>query len=230
MFCKGTILFLQFPHESRTRLLHQGTVLDVSPGAFQAMFEEEKLPIAAGQELMIYFDRQGKFLKQPARVIVVHDPASTETTPADPAAEQGGDDSVPMAQAIGLVCALQPVGQPVSAESRQSYRVSTVISDRRAELNGEMCKLLDVSASGYAVISRKQYKFGQILEGAVTLHHETFRGQVCVQSIRELGEGRYRYGLYCAEDRAQRGGLKEGLPKLTMALQIEQLRRRSGVA
>ena len=230
MLGKGTNVFLQFPQEARTRLLHQGTVVDLAPDAFQAIFDEDSLPLEAGQELMIYYETQRKFMKQSVRVIAVHGGGALTDAIAVATEDNGAEATTATVVCAGLAAALALVGQPCSAESRQCYRVSTAVSDHRAELAGEDCKLLDVSATGYAVLSKKVHKVGQVLDGAVMLRRETFRGRVCVQSVKDLGSGRFRYGLYCADERTRIGGLKEGLPKLTMDLQLEQLRRRSGAA
>src|SRR6186997_2849288 len=106
MLTKDTVIFLQFPHESRTRLLHQGVVLDISPGAFQAMFEEESLPLCVGQELLIYFSQQRQFLKQSARVLVIHRDVAFPFVP--PGADEQAE-STAVAVATGLVAALEPV-------------------------------------------------------------------------------------------------------------------------
>jgi hypothetical protein len=228
MLGKGTIVFLQFPQEARTRLLHQGTVVDLAPGAFQAIFDEDTLPLDAGQELMIYYETQRKFVKQAVRVVAVHGGGALTDAITVAQENETSDAATATVVCAGLAAALALVGECCSAESRQCYRVSTAVSDHRAELAGENCKLLDVSATGYAVLSTKVYKVGQVLDGAVMLRRETFRGRVCIQSAKDLGRGRFRYGLNCADERTRAGGLKEGLPKLTMDIQLEQLRRRSG--
>jgi len=226
MLSKGTAIFLQFPNEGSRRILHSGKIVECHDGVTAAaVFEEEKLPISAGLDLTLFYEWQRKFVQQPARIDAI-----LEAT-----AQQGGDAEVVLGtpddpRPWGIKAALTASGEPVSAESRQCYRVSTAISERYAEIEGEKCKLMDVSATGYAVMTKKKFEVGSILGGAVTVDGRQFSGLISIQNARDLGSGRFRYGLYCADPKISKGNLKDGLPQLSMAIQREQLKRRSGAA
>ncbi len=143
-------------------------------------------------------------MKQPARLDAV-----------------GQDDPTP-------VVGFQTTGEPVSAESRERFRVSTVMADLTAAVGAEAeCKLLDVSTSGFAIEATQRYEVGQVV--SVTLRYQggEFSGKARVQSIRELDLGRIRYGLHAVEDRASGGELRKGQQYISAAVEREQLRRRA---
>ena len=58
----------------------------------------------------------------------------------------------------------------------------------------------------------------------------TYTGKACVQSVRDLGGGRTRYGLHCVRYLEAKGTLAEGLQRASMRIQREQLRRLAGSA
>ncbi len=89
----------------------------------------------------------------------------------------------------------------------------------------DQCPLLDVSCTGFSVISSRKYAIGTIVEAKLTHEGEEYCGRVSVQSIRDLGKGRIRYGLYCLEDKTFAGNMPRGLQLMTALLQSEQLRR-----
>src|SRR5438552_10795041 len=178
MLGNGLAVFIQFPEESGKRILHSGKIVQCNDGAMAAVFEEAKLPLVAGQELTVFYEHQRKFVKQPARIDAIlqssSDPGVVVGTPDDP-------------RTWGIKAALTVIGEPVSAESRQSYRVSTAASDRWAQIGGEKCKLMDVSATGYAVMTKKFFDVGKTLAGLITVDNQPFTGEVSIQNARDLG-------------------------------------------
>ena len=204
MLSIDTRFFVSVPDESRQRILHPATVIEVDQDTYVAELEEKDIPLGAEQPIVVYYEIRGEFMQQPGTV-TAYSPADTQK-----------HDRV----------SLTTSGQPVSAESRQCYRVSTVTADMAVAIDGDdHCPLTDVSVTGLSFISANPYEAGKIVP--VRLEHDraSFEGGACVQSTKPLGSDRTRYGLYCVEQRADAGNLNKGLNQISMAVQREQLRR-----
>ena len=209
MLSQGDLIYLQKPVESQQRLLlpmdviahEQGKIIIETTSMLDWLNEDGNV--------LVYFDRGREFLKQSALIeLVIHE-------------EEDQVDGV-MRYAVELE------GKPVSADSRQTYRVSTVISGRSTIFadEGEV-PLVDVSATGFAVISTKKLTIGEMVK--TTFKHEgrEFCGTASVQSVCQLDAQRHRYGMHCVEKRQPGNSLNQGLMTISMAVQREQLRRLS---
>ena len=108
-------------------------------------------------------------------------------------------------------------------------RVSSITAGLTVKLGDEdQCNVVDVSCTGFSVISSRSYAIGSIVEATLSYLGEECNGKVSVQSIRELSKGRIRYGLHCTENRASTGNMLRGMQVMTLSLQSEQLRRLAG--
>ncbi len=195
--------FVQIPNGSK-RILHPATIVGTEDETHTAELEENDLPIGDGQEVLIFYDFRREFMQQPARIRrVTHDPK--------------------------LVIEFETTGEPVSAESRQYYRVSAVMTGLTATLGSEnACPLLDVSRTGFSVVARQSYDLGSFVNAALRYENHQYRDRVCVQSIRDLSRGRIRYGLHCVGKNRHAGGTPRGLHQISVSLEREQLRRVAG--
>ena len=207
MLASETKIFLNLPHDSQRRILHPATVKEANKRGYTAELEESDVALQAGQDLFVYYELKRKFVKQPARINAV-----MQTAPM-------------------LVVGFQVTGEPMSAESREWFRVSTVMARLKATVGAESeCPLLDVSSAGFAVETATRHEVGQIVP--VTLHYQgdQFSGEARIQNIREMDKGRFRYGLHAIEDKACGGDLRKGQQHISAAIEREQLRRlaRSG--
>ena len=209
MLSIDTRFFVCVPGESQRRILRPATVVEVNQDIYVAELEEKDIPLGEGQAIVVYYEIRGEFMPQPGTV--------TACSPAD------GQEP----DRIGLTTS----GRAVSAESRQCYRVSTVTADLAVAVDDDdHCPLTDVSVTGLSFISDNPYEPGNIVP--VRLEHDqaSFEGSACVQSIKPLGSGRTRYGLYCVEHRADASNLSKGLNQISMAVQRQQLRRLAGAS
>ncbi len=208
MLAINTGFFVQLPAETGQRVLCPATVTDFQEGIFVAVLEDEDFTFEADQELLIFFEHRREFMQQAARIQTV--------TPTSK----------------GLTISFTTTGDPVSAESRQCFRVSTVLSDLLAKFGEEEdCDVLDVSMTGCSVVATTLYPVGG--SRTLTLHFDgqSFTGSAVIQSIRELDGGRFRYGLHCAESTAgKKSELFRGLQSISIAIQRLQLRRQAGAA
>jgi hypothetical protein len=198
-------MYLNFPNESKTRILHPGTARETGERGYTAELEESDLAVAAGQDVFVYYEISRKLVKQAARIdaVMTNDPALT----------------------VGF----QLTGDIVSAESREWYRVSTALVGLTADFGPERnCRLLDVSSVGFAVEATKQYDVGNTVP--VTLHFEGehFAGDARVQSIQELRGGQFRYGLHSLTYKSSGGDLRKGQQQISTAVERAQLRRLAG--
>lgn len=201
----GEGLFLHIPSGSPERVLRPAKVVGVKGGTYVAEVEDPELVLEAGQEVLVCYEKDRHFTQQPARVESVID-----TEPS-------------------LVISFLTTGQPVSAENRECYRVSTVMSDLFADLGPEKgCRLLNVSLTGFSVIAAGTYGIGEALDVKLHYEGETFAGKACIQSIKDLSRGRRRFGLLGLFDRQSGRDLQNGLRRMTVNVQREQLRHLAG--
>lgn len=200
-------VYLRLPSTSSKRILHATKIVEVIEKVYVVQPESQTLPLEPDQELLLYFGLDRQFMQQPIRVNAVID---TEDRPT-----------------FGI----EVTGEPVSAESRKSYRVSTVISDMSATVDDVAdCKLVDVSASGFAVIAPLSFNVGG--QAQVSLFHDnaSFTGNATVQSVAPFSETQTRYGFYLSNQPHESAELDRAVQKIAMDLQREQLRRLSGSA
>lgn len=203
MLTEGMDIFIQFSGESRRRLLHPGQVAGAQGGRYTLNMEPTDATAAAGQEAMIFFTLNRQFLRQSICIesVLTLDPR--------------------------LIIVVRPIGEPIFAESRQCYRVCTALGHEYATVNGELCRLMDISATGFAFATNQKYDVNQRLDAELNDEGENFRGRVIIQNCKDLGGGRYRYGVHCVDDH-RTGNLHKGVQRLSMAIQRRQLRRVSG--
>ncbi len=196
-------VFIEGKSDSGQRVLHPAEILGSTGRGFTVKLQTTELVGELGQELMVYYARGATFLKQQALI-----------------------ESYTLEGFAEIRFAL--LGEPVSAEQRENYRVSAVHAELCVDIAEEMgCKLVDISATGCSVIANGQYRLGQPLR--ITLYHEDepITGEAVVRSKKQLDAKRTRYGLDCVLHRDSDGTLKKGLRDITMTVQRSQLRRLS---
>lgn len=204
MLSKGVRFFVQFNVESERRILHPADVTDETEGVFTVAFEESIDPPEAGQDVMIFREMKRKFLKQTARIDAIIQ-----------------SDDCPI---VGL----SPKGEPVPADSRECYRVSTISSGLTVRFGTEnQCELYDVSATGFSVATPQRLNVGDEVEASVVYDAARYTGVACVQSVRELRDGRFRYGVVCVKESRVQSALQNGINKISMMAQRDHLKRLS---
>lgn len=198
-------IFIQFSGESRQRILHPARVTLVRDAQVQFMASELDLPFEPDQGIRV-FHQSRDFMQQTANVVGIDEDDRNHTV------------------------TIEWTSEAVSAESRTCYRVSTVITELTASLGSEKsCRLVDVSMMGFAVIATDQYAIGDLLEAELRFNGHTYSGRTCVQSVRDLGAGRIRYGLLPLATDDCGTQMLAGMQVMTAELQRRQLKRLSGV-
>lgn len=191
----GSQLLIGLPGPSKFRVLHMGCVTEIRDDGYTVEFEMiEEFPGETGSAARLFFHDGTDFVQQPAKIDTIVDDAPIPTV---------------------LVATL---GDPVSAEGRQHPRISTVASELTATVGTEeLCPIVDLSRTGFAVMSSETHELGGILQATIHDGDTKYTGDASIQSCKELWEGRYRYGLYCC-DTSESGSLNTGLAKLSADL------------
>lgn len=208
MFAPEMRIFVQVPEESAQRILHPFSVVGSQPGGISIRSDDEGagLNLLAGAEVRIFFERKQKFVQQAARVDAV---LATDAAP---------------------IVGIQLIGDAVSADSRECYRVSTLSAGIAATLDGEEGRLADVSVTGLSVIMKRRHGSGKVIPVSVQFDGRKYTGMTSVQSVKDLDKGFVRYGLSCLDSKKSDAQLPAGLHKISMAVQRTQLKRMAGVA
>lgn len=198
----GSRLFVQLEVGSKRRILHPAKILGAKPDVYTAELQDEKLSVNEGQEILIFYLYRHQFLQQAATI--------DEIIEIEP----------------DLVIEFETIGEAVSAQHRQEYRISTETADMTVEIGEENdCQLLDVSCSGFSAAATEQYAVGNTLNAILKYEDQEYGGQVTVESIRKMSEGRTRYGLSCVDRAGDADSLAKALPRVFLSLQRAQLRR-----
>ncbi len=220
MLSKGAEVFVTCGRDADKRILHPAKVLSINGTTYALQLHGNDLHIDAGSRPTIFFDLNRVFHKQAAEIVAISDPRSG----------LGQDDAQNLTTNAdkngGIVFGCNLVGQPTSAEGRESFRVCTVVANLSGDLGIEKnCPLMDVSSTGFSMIAKSKYKISDLV--AAVLRHEgtEYRGRAVIQSIKELPGGRFRYGLHCMSDQISGSNLQKGCQQISMSCQRAQLRR-----
>jgi len=199
----GTTMFLLIAGESKQKILHRGKVVHSDEQVFICEFQEHIWP-DVGADVNAYCEVRGKFYQQGAKVM-----AQVQAAPCP-------------------ILAFRRVGEPVSAEQRETYRVSLVTADIKATVGDEQrCAVVDVSPVGLAVVTAREYPVGGLIEVTITCEDETLKGEARVQTVRTRPDGKFRHGLLAMRENVK---MRQGLERLTATMQRMQLRRLARVA
>lgn len=221
MIRAGDRFYVQIPNQSGKRVLHPATVVEHEDSKYTAEVEVSSPPLEAGNDIIIFFELKKEFMQQSGRIDMIK--------PSDEPTDDSVDNSSQTNRFQGTTIGFQLVGEPVSAENRQCYRVSTVMVDLTATLEGEAnCHLLDISSSGFSLLSSREHAYGSLVEVTLEYGQNKYSGQARIQNIIEHPRGVFRYGLYGIEDKKVDSELTKGRQVISMDIQRLQLRRRTG--
>ncbi len=94
--------------------------------------------------------------------------------------------------------------------------MSCYAADVEAELgeDPEMCEVVDVSATGFAIFSDAEYTVGQTLLATLYYYGTPKHGTALIQSCRTFGK-KNRYGLRVVDDERPKATLKKDLDLIT---------------
>jgi hypothetical protein len=198
-----SVIFFNIPDVSEERVLHRAKIMTAEENLYTAELEEEGLDLEDEMGLFIYFKMDRRFMRQAARI-----------------------GSVTGSESNTLV-EFETIGEPFSAENRQALRISSVGTELKATFGAEEnCEVVDVSATGFAVYGTTEHAIDSRVEATLYFEGETFKGTVSVMAVVKR-KGRVRYGVHCINEPKTGSSLKNGLGRITMAIQRKQLARLS---
>ena len=193
----GTPIFIIIPEESKEHIFHHGKVLEADDETFVAEFDRLQ-PLPVGFSVSAYNEIEGKFYQQNA---VVKALGRTKPNP---------------------VLTFERVGLPVSAERRGSYRIRMVKISLTGRVGEERrCAIMDISPEGFAAITNKPLDIGSLVPAHVAYETHVFEGQVRVQSVSSIPNGKFRCGFLVPERQAR---MRRSLERIAFMIQRLHLR------
>ncbi len=207
MLKEGSPIYLGLDDPSGRRVLHAGIIAAMAQDRWTIEFENSELPIKTGNEYRIYYHEFQGFIQQRVEV--------------DEHLENG-----PVSRVV-----MKLIGDVISADTRQEYRVSAINAGMTVTLDTEEgCTIQEISTAGLGLVSDRKYSIGQILDATLHFEDDHFSGQVVVEWIRQLDGDRTRYGLRGLFDANGSDTLQIGLMRFTLAVHRQNLQRVSGAA
>lgn len=179
-----------------------GKVIESDATSFVAEFEETIAPPVDG-DVNAYCEVRGKFFQQGAVVVEIR-------------------TSKP------CVIVFRRSGESVSAENRQTYRVSLVTAEFVVDVDKESgCQVVDISPEGFAAIISRKLNLGSLVKIKLNGEGQTFEASARVQTVQERGGGKFRYGFLVPQDNA---AARKKMQQISMETQRLQLKRLRGAA
>ena len=201
--CGQPMFLLVVNSNGEKGILRPGKVIESATETFAAKFDG-KMPIAVGLETLVYGDVRGKFFQQGATLLEI---------------QQDGENQTHH---------FTRSGEPVSAEKRQTFRVSVALAEVQAKLNRQQkCQVVDFSPEGLAIIAAPGLSMGSTVDISLVQDAESLVTTARVQTVRALAGDKMRYGLLVAKKEVN---ARRTLLKLTMLFQRTQLKRLAGAA
>lgn len=147
--------------------------------------------IEPGQEFLAYYDIDGKYVKHAARIEVI--------LPSD----------------SGSMISFRLIDQPKSAENREDERILIKDMGLIANFDGETdYTLIDVSKYGFAIESEKKYTIARVVDVTIRFNGSKYIGKASIESITEMANDLYRYGLRSVDNSRTSVGLKVALQQI----------------
>lgn len=214
MLARSTPMYLLIPRAGKQqKILHPGRVVESDAKTFVAEFEESIEP-AVGADVVAYGEVGGKFFQQGAVV--------SELRGFGSGAGAGTSASA------GPIIAFGRVGEVVSAEQRQTFRVSVAMLDLAAQINREdACQIVDMSPEGLAAIAGGLFELGSIVQISFTHEGHAVSASARVQTATQRPDGKFRYGLLVS---TRHVAARKALESISSRAQRLQLRRLAGAA
>jgi len=202
MLFVGNPVFLLIPSPSKKRILFPGAVIESCPTHFTGKFQDPIAP-AVNSDVNAFCEVGGKFFQQGAVV--------TEIRPG-----------------LENVIVFRRNGEPVSAESRQTYRVSVISEGFTARVDKlRTCSVVDISSEGFAAIVTERLSLGSVVKIKLDCDGQTIESPARVQAVKDLPSGQFRYGLLIPRSNIS---ARNALQKISAGMQRLQLKRLRGAA
>ncbi len=207
MLKEGSPVYLEVDDPSGGRVLRPGIIAAIAQDRCTIGFTNSELSIKTGGGCLIYYHEFQEFVQRRVEV-------------------EEQSETGPLSRVV-----MKFIGDAVSADTRQEYRVSAINAGLTVTLDSEEgCTIQEISMSGLGLVSNRKYSIGQILN--VTLHFvgEDFSGQMVIEWLRQLDGDRNQYGLRGLLGAKGSDTLQIGLMRFTREVHRQNLQRVSGAA
>jgi hypothetical protein len=195
----GNPVFLLIPSPSKKRILHPGEVIESDSVSFVGKFEDALTP-AVDSDVNAFCEVNGKFFQQGA-IVSEFRPEQTN------------------------VIAFRRNGEPVSAEARQTYRVSVINADFSAKVSTcPASHVLDISPEGFSAILRDRLNLGAVVNISLIAEGKSVITQARVQTLKERSEKEFRYGFLIPRANIAARNAFQSLSAQMQRLQLKRLR------
>jgi hypothetical protein len=197
----GTSVFISIPDETKAPIYHLGKVIETDAEMFMAEFSQvQALPV--GFNVNAFGEVDGKFYRQSA---VVKEVNRVKPCP---------------------IMTFQRSGPLMLAEKRASYRVHISRAVIAGRIGDEMrCAVTDVSPEGFGAITSTALEVGSFVNIHIQYEAEILRGQVRIQSINAMSNGKHRCGFLVPERDAK---MRRSLERIASMIQRKHLRTIAG--
>ena len=207
MLSDGLPCLILVPNEKNNRVLIPGKVLELKGGEVTVELEEP-VSLKGGAHTSVFAEWLGRFFQQGITIA-----ADDVTTSSESAAT--------------TIIRFTRVGEPISAESRGSYRVSIAAQELYAQVDEQRAHVVDVSPEGCAVICAAPLVVGEMVEVSLAFADVQIAGSMKVQTVKQLRNGTQRFGLFAPDKKSK---TRLSLQKLSALMQRLQLQRFAGAA
>ncbi len=200
----GSAVYLLLQTGPKGRVLQAGKVLVSNAVSFTAEFEQS-ITLTLGADMIAMGETNGRLFQQGVSVaeIVQAEPKPT--------------------------AAFNRVGEIVSAEQRQMFRVSVATSGMAARIGSERnCQVVDLSHEGFGAVLKHELKIGSLVQ--VTLNYEgktVFTSLARVQTTKLRPDNTFGHGFLVPDAKS---AARKAMQQLSSLLQRQQLRRLAGAA
>ena len=200
MLSVGNAVFLLIPSQSKKRILHPGEVVESGPTTFTAKFADPIAP-TVDCDVNAFCEVNGKFFQQGALV--------TEIRPGPP-----------------NVIAFRRNGEPVSAETRQSFRISVANEGFTSRVERvRSCSVVDISPEGFAAVVTDRLDLGSVVKIKLDCDAQTVESPARVQSVKDLPTGQFRYGFLVPRGNTAARKMLQKISADMQRLQLKRIRR-----
>lgn len=133
----GQEVYVRLPNEEQERVLHTCLCLEWDEHGAVLSINDTEIGPEPGQDILIYFNEKTKFLQMAVRITrATHEGAA-------------------------LLIELERQSNPISADGRETFRITTLTSGIEAQVDDkDRCSLRDISVVGFAIITSESYQMG----------------------------------------------------------------------
>ncbi len=211
----GSCIYLQQEISSTRTDLLPGRVLWTRGDLVTTEIDVVAFPYA-GKRVVILYEEGRRFVAQEAVVQGIIDCEAEDERCFEETSHIDLDEE---SRPVSVV--LERIGDPALAESRECYRVRTAVLNVTVDFGScPECELVDISRTGFAVLSDESVEEDSLVEAALPNGESFVHGHVRIQSARQLRNGRYRYGFVVVGR-----GMQNACASLSTELQRQMLRR-----